>query len=192
MSKWASKRSDNEGGSKSSGLSKSLNLASLKNNGNRKKSAVDNYRWDLTSPAVSRKAGPVSPAERRLRKQYAQESYEAKEAGKKEDIGLKLEPKVYVAYDAKPGHTQRRVAVERKKQFYAAQDLQQILNEKQITNDMIRSHFKFLPERFFQSRLTPRISTPFAAQVTLYLLYIPHELGETSVFTCIPHPLKIS
>ena len=80
MSKWASKRSDNKTTKK--GLSKSLNLASLKINAPNKKSAVDNYKWDLTSPAVARKTGPLSPQERRLRRQYAQESYEAKEAGK--------------------------------------------------------------------------------------------------------------
>ena len=55
------------------------------------------------------------------------------------------------------------------------------------TSDMICSHYKFLPESPSQYMSTTKISTPFAAQVTPV-----HELGESSAFTCIPHPLKIS
>ena len=112
-----------------------------------RKSSVDAYRWDLTSPAVSRRNAPASPQERRLRRQYAREAFEAKEAGKKDDVGIKLEPKVYVPYDAKPGHTPRRVAVERKKQYYASQDLEKILKERNVTSEMIRTAAKEAEEK---------------------------------------------
>ena len=81
MSKWATKREgkDDAGGGKS-GLSKSLNLSLLKKpSAGAAKSTVDAYKWDLSSPAVSRM--PKSPEERRRRAKYMAD--EGKKAGEK-------------------------------------------------------------------------------------------------------------
>jgi len=134
MSKWATKREgkDDAGGGKS-GLSKSLNLSLLKKpSSGAAKSTVDAYKWDLSSPAVSRM--PKSPEERRRRAKYMAD--EGKKAGEKEDrSGGSLEPKVFVPYVTRPGHTPRRVAVERKRQFYASQDLTRILQDHGVTSE---------------------------------------------------------
>ena len=125
MNKWASKRE--VGKTAISGENLTLNLSQLKRKNNQVKSTVDSYRWDLTSPAVTRRA-PQSPQERRRRAQYVSEK-----AGEKQDEDKKLEPKVFVPYLTQPGRTPRRVAVERKMQFYAAQDINEILRGKRFS-----------------------------------------------------------
>ena len=135
MSKWATKRRQSgpgtrENETKTKRMNKSLSLSALAERKNEKRMPFENFRWDLTSPAVGAKQ-PKDVEERRRRLQYIRD-YKGPEKAVEQ-----LEPKVYVPYDAKPGNTPRRVAVQRKEEFFSNQDIAHILNKRGIFVDSI-------------------------------------------------------
>ena len=108
--------------------------------------ALSRYKWDMSSPAIPLSKIP-SPAERRQRAKYRSQNiaWSADNEGNKgtskeestEDEIDRLQPKVFVPYVTKPGHTPRRVAVERKKKEFDSQDISALLQFHGINAEMM-------------------------------------------------------
>ena len=88
---------------------------------------TERYKWDLSSTAVARTSPVKSFNERRLQRQEWERitaNAEKKESEQKVAGGLYippvLEPKVYIPHETRQGVTPRRVAVERRKQYFSS------------------------------------------------------------------------
>ena len=117
---------------KAQSLSSSLALSSLKGSlpidsikGN--DSQGEQYKWDLTSNAVTRTSPVKTFAERRRQREEWERITSASEARKDDMEGKNgpyvptvLEPKVFIPHETRSGVTPRRVAVERKKQHFSS------------------------------------------------------------------------
>ena len=120
---------------KAQSLSSSLRLSSLKgslqdNSTQYKDSPGEQYKWDLSSRAVTRTSPVKSYAEKRRQREEWERIVSAADSTKEDAEGKNsvymppvLDPKVFIPHETRSGETPRRVAVERRKQQYSSFDL---------------------------------------------------------------------
>ena len=86
---------------------------------------------------------------RRRKRAIVENQNQDQKTGDQIETRLTLEPKVFLPHVTQPGQTPRRVAVERQKQLFAAQDISALLVEHGVTEEMLRDEECALPASLF-------------------------------------------